>query len=108
MNTVKVSQPGANTVELGGQPRVPNVASLSAPVIQVSTDLRWFDYVTGFSLAPEVDAQILEGTVYLYRYASRPNLYRLVPDPYVTTSDAFYSSFDGTTLSGLVVARTDL
>ena len=64
----------------------------------------WSDYASGPSEAPVLTATIASGEVYSYVYGAT-TLYRHVPtaNPY---GDAFYSNFDGTNLSGLVVSRS--
>ena len=70
---------------------------------QVIQDVkRWGDYATNWSSAPVFEATISAGDVYRYSF-SDGTLYRLIgSSPY---SDAFYSEFDGTSVSGLVVER---
>jgi hypothetical protein len=65
--------------------------------------LTWTDYATGFSEEPVLTATIAEGDVYTYTYQNS-TLYRLVPSG--LSVDSFYTTFDGTTLSGLVVSKT--
>ena len=66
--------------------------------------LTWDYLVQNWSVEPALNAVITGGTVYNYTL-SGVTRYRLVPDPYTATSDQFYSDFNGTTLSGLIVAR---
>lgn len=53
---------------------------------------------------PTLNATIASGAVYNYTL-NGVTRYRLVPEPYLAANDAFWTSFDGTTLSGLVAAR---
>ena len=64
----------------------------------------WSDYANGPSEVPVLAATIASGEVYSYVYGAT-TLYRHIPtaNPY---GDAFYSNFDGTNLSGLVVSRS--
>lgn len=68
--------------------------TLSAP--------KWIDYATGFSGLPVQLQTIPDGDVYTYTY-SNGTLYRLVPSG--SEQDAFYSSFSGGVLSGLVASK---
>lgn len=64
--------------------------------------LTWIDYATGFSAIPTLTQTIADGDVYTYTY-SNGTLYRLVPSG--SEQDAFYSSFSGGVLSGLVASK---
>jgi len=63
---------------------------------------KWIDYVTGFSAIPTLTQTIAEGEVYTYPY-SNGTLYRLVPSG--SEQDAFYTTFSGGVLSGLVASK---
>ena len=65
--------------------------------------LTWTDYATGFSADPVLTTTIADGDVYTYTYQNG-TLYRLVPSG--SAVDSFYTTFDGTTLSGLVASKT--
>lgn len=62
----------------------------------------WIDYATGFSALPTLLETIDDGDVYEYTY-SNGTLYRLVPSG--SEQDAFYTTFSGGVLSGLVVSK---
>jgi hypothetical protein len=64
----------------------------------------WGGLVTIWTEEPTLEATIAAGDVYKYTYGSTV-YYRLVPDPYDSTIDAFYTTFDDPTLSGLVATR---
>lgn len=68
-----------------------------------SGELKWIDYASNYEAEPAFQSTIAAGDVYLYTYANG-SLYRLVgSNPY---TDRFYSAFDGSTVSGLVVERS--
>lgn len=60
--------------------------------------------VTNWTSEPALNSTISGGEVYNYtlNWVTR---YRFVPTTYNPTQDAFYATFDGTTLSNLIVAR---
>ena len=64
--------------------------------------LKWIDYATGFSADPTLTQTIATGDVYTYTY-SNGTLYRLVPSG--SEQDAFYSTFTGGVLGGLVAQK---
>jgi hypothetical protein len=66
--------------------------------------LTWAALATTWDSPPTPAATIAAGAVYSYARGGVQR-YRLVPSPYVAAQDAFYSDFDGTDLSGLIVAR---
>lgn len=69
----------------------------------------WIDLVSSFKTPPTINGAIGSGTVWNYVYddgaGGNVNRYRLVPSPYDPSLDAFYSGFDGTNLTGLIVTR---
>jgi hypothetical protein len=68
----------------------------------VPAGLKWIDYVSNYAVDPVFEQSIASGDVYRYQYAN-DTLYRLVgSNPY---SDRFYSAFDGSAVSGLVIER---
>jgi hypothetical protein len=66
--------------------------------------LDWGYYATNWSVEPSLLASLPAGNVYSYTLNSVTR-YRLVPTIYNPTQDAFYASFDGTTLTNLIAAR---
>jgi hypothetical protein len=66
--------------------------------------LTWAALATTWDSPPTLAATIAAGAVYGYARGGVQR-YRLVPSPYLAAQDAFYSEFDGTDLSGLIVAR---
>jgi hypothetical protein len=64
----------------------------------------WEFYVMNWDSTPQFVANITDGTVYSYTY-NNVTRYRFVPSTYDSTLDSFYSSFNGTTLSDLIVSR---
>ncbi len=64
--------------------------------------LKWIDYVSNYAVEPVFEQSIASGDVYRYQYAN-DTLYRLIgSNPY---SDRFYSAFNGSAVSGLIIER---
>lgn len=63
--------------------------------------LKWLDYV--FQYEPSTETAVTGGLV--IQYTADTTVYRFIPEPYVYENDAFYTDFDGTTLSNLLVRR---
>jgi len=62
----------------------------------------WLTFATAFSSTPTLTATLVSGEVYTYLYNNDTfTLYRHI----TTSSDTFYTDFDGTTLSGLVSSK---
>lgn len=53
---------------------------------------------------PSTETAITGGTVIQYD-TDTETVYRFVPDPYDYDTDAFYSTFDGSSVSNLIVSR---
>ena len=64
----------------------------------------WTTLKDSWTTAPSFLQSIAAGDVYEYRYGST-TYYRLVPSPYDSTLDQFFSSFSNPTLSGLLATR---
>jgi len=64
----------------------------------------WTDYATRWDSPPSVAGSVIDGQVFLYTLDGTDR-FRFVPTVYDPTLDAFYSAFDGSTLSGLLVTR---
>lgn len=64
----------------------------------------WTYYATTWSTAPSVNSAIAGGIVYNYTLSGTTR-YRFVPTTYDPTTDAFYSTFSGGVLSGIIIAR---
>lgn len=62
----------------------------------------WSDYAMGYSSDPVSLGNVSDGEVFEYTYTNG-TLYRLVPSG--SAVDSFYTTFDGTTLSGLLVQK---
>jgi hypothetical protein len=81
-------------------------------ILTVGNDLKlyvplknsWSFYTLHWDSNPQFIANITNGTVYSYTYNSVTR-YRFVPTTYDSTLDSYYSTFNGTTLSGLIVSR---
>lgn len=74
-----------------------NIQVAEAPYIP----LKWIDYV--FQYEPSTETIVAGGSV--IQYTADNIVYRFIPEPYVYSGDAFYTDFDGTTLSNLLVTR---
>lgn len=55
---------------------------------------------------PTIEGNITGGTVYRYTYVDGTILYNFVPSPYDFQTDAFYSTFNGTSLTNLIKSRS--
>jgi hypothetical protein len=64
----------------------------------------WNYYAINWTTPPAQLGTTAAGAVYGYTLSGTTR-YRLVPSPYAASQDAFYSAWDGITLSGLIVAR---
>jgi hypothetical protein len=99
---------GWNSLGYGGT----NISSDEDNILSIGSDLKlyvplkssWGFYSTHWDTEPQFVANITNGAVYSYTYNSVTR-YRFVPTTYDSTLDSFYSTFDGTTLSGLIVSR---
>ena len=73
------------------------------PVVPVMS-ITWDYLVQNWSVEPTLNATVASGDVYNYTQGGVTR-YRIVPVPYNSTEDHFYSDFNGTALSGFIVAR---
>lgn len=64
----------------------------------------WAFFKDCWSVPPTQVGTTAGGVVYAYELEGVTR-YRYVPNTYDATEDAFYSGWDGTTLTGLIVAR---
>lgn len=64
----------------------------------------WAYYKDHWSAEPTLQATVAAGDVWAYQLDGVTR-YRLVPEPYNPVMDAFYSTFAGGALSGLIAAR---
>lgn len=64
----------------------------------------WSYYATTWSVEPTLNTTITGGTVYDYTLDGTTR-YRFVPTVYDATEDAFYTTFGGGLLTGLIVSR---
>ncbi len=74
-----------------------NIQVAEAPYVPI----KWIDYV--FQYEPSTETTVTSGLV--IQYTAETTVYRFIPEPYVYANDAFYSSFDGTVVSNLLVKR---
>lgn len=65
----------------------------------------WIHLINEWSEEPTLLTTIVEGEVYEYTYDA-VTYYRLVPTPYDSAVDAFYSTFTSGVLAGKIVARS--
>ena len=71
----------------------------------VNTDVNsWSHYLDHWDVEPIQISTTSSGTVFGYTLGGVTR-YRLIPNPYDATQDAFYSDWDGTALSGLIITR---
>jgi hypothetical protein len=73
-------------------------------VAEAEAELAWTDLVTRWDSPPTQAATIGSGSVFAY-VLDGTTRYRLVPSPYSAAGDAFYATFGGGVLSGLLAAR---
>ena len=64
----------------------------------------WNYYVSTWSTSPTLNTTLTSGEVFNYNLKGVIK-YRFVPTIYNPTQDAFYSNFDGLTLTGLIITR---
>jgi hypothetical protein len=64
----------------------------------------WMFFVTTWTTPPTQVGTTASGIVFEYVFGGVTR-YRFVPNSYDATLDAFYSGWDGTELTGLIVAR---
>lgn len=67
----------------------------------------WLNLANSWTQPPSKIADMLSGSVYQYLYGIT-SYFRLVPDPYDSTLDSFYSTFSAPTLSGLLATRGNI
>ena len=78
--------------------------SVKIDATKIATVNSWVSLVMNWSTEPTLNAEIIGGEVYDY-INNGVTRYRFIPNPYNPLQDAFYSSFDGSTLSSLIVTR---
>lgn len=64
----------------------------------------WGFYTTTWTTPPTLIGATVSGSVFSYLLDSTTR-YRFVPNVYNAAQDSFYSSWDGSSLSGLIVSR---
>lgn len=64
----------------------------------------WNYFATTWSVEPSQVGTTGSGVVYSYELDGTTR-YRFVPNTYDSSQDAFYSGWDGTSLTGLIIAR---
>lgn len=72
----------------------------------VSNATSWVDYATRWDSEPVTVAIIAAGEVISYAWKGVTR-YRLIPTIYAPVNDAFYTTFSGGVLSGLITKRND-
>jgi len=64
----------------------------------------WTFLVTNYDQIPIINGTLATGVVYDYIYDNITR-FRFVPTTYDPKEDSFYSGFDGTTLTGIIISR---
>jgi hypothetical protein len=64
----------------------------------------WMFYATTWTTQPALTGTTGSGSVYSY-YLDPTTRFRFVPNTYAASGDAFYSGWNGSSLSGLIVSR---
>lgn len=80
------------------------IEGLAEFVASNSSGTDWTYYATTWSVEPTLNASITGGDVYNYTLDGVTR-YRFVPTTYDATEDAFYTTFSGGLLTGLIVSR---
>lgn len=82
------------------------VQSGSGVQIQISGQATqtWIDYVSEWSVEPFITGSTVDGDVWVYSQGLTTR-FRFVPNAYDSTQDAFYTTWNGTVVSGLIVSR---
>ena len=75
-----------------------------AYIVRIEAETSWEYYATNWTTAPSLAGSTAAGDVYAYTLSGTTR-YRLVPTTYSAAQDAFYSTFSGGVLSGLIVTR---
>lgn len=75
-----------------------------AAYAQGDAPVTWTALATSWTTPPTLAATIVAGAVYAYTLDGVTR-YRLVPSPYDAALDAFYTTFAGSVLSGLITTR---
>jgi hypothetical protein len=81
-----------------------NSPQMAVRVKPEAGDLTWVDLVLRWDTQPAEIGATANGKVLAYTLSGTTR-YRLIPDPYVFSEDAFYDSFVGGVLSGSVIRR---
>lgn len=107
------SNPHNVTATQVGLSNVDNTSDLNKPIsnaTQAALDekqgLTWDYYVMHWDTEPTLNATITNGEVYNYTLDGVTR-YRFVPTTYTSSGDAFYTTFDGSNLTGLIISRSD-
>ena len=98
---------GSFDVETGAFTLTDNSAETPDVVIDLSAlkfPMTWQNLTAHWDVEPAQIGTTEDGVVFSYMLGGVTR-YRLVPDPYDATQDGFYSGWDGSALSGLIVAR---
>jgi hypothetical protein len=82
----------------------PETPDVVVDLSELKFPMTWQNLVAHWDAEPELIGAISSGAVFSYMLGGTTR-YRHVPDPYDATQDAFYSDWDGSALSGLIVAR---
>lgn len=95
---------GGDTVVAGTNVTITTNANGNKIINVPSAPVTWIYYATTWSVSPTLNSSIAGGDVYNYTL-SETTRYRFVPTTYDPTLDAFYTTFSGGVLSGIIIAR---
>jgi hypothetical protein len=101
---VKTLKEASRTIVGGGATIGWVMSYVDTALAGVDSTNTWSFYSTSWSVEPALVETIGAGDVYSYTLDGTTR-YRLVPDPYDPTQDAFYTTFSGSVLAGLIVTR---
>ena len=115
MTTINVTntQNVINVVDSGDGASI-TASITTAPTINVTLDVvqsnvieNWVNLVNLWTTPPVLNTGLVDGDVYNYTNNSITR-YRFIPNPYDSTQDTFYASFNGTNLTSPLATRGTL
>jgi hypothetical protein len=81
------------------------IIAVSSLALAERVGTSWSELLNSWTSEPILNIAIAGGEVFDYVYATA-TFYRFVPDPYVSSQDAFYAAFEAGVLSGLIASRS--
>jgi len=109
--TVAIDQPADLTIEIPPETVIAlEVTETPAILVEImesgesSGTSGWVTLKDSWTVAPELIDTIAEGDVYQYAFGSTI-YFRLVPSPYDSTLDQFFSTYAAPNLAGLIATR---